>query len=201
MYFGSVPNLQRNLNATDIFSLTSPIAILFLPVPTCTLMSLSFSHPVAAPTQISPPFQFCFHSFCLRYVFSLHVCSSLFSSHSYLLVLFSNCWSSFYSSIALMVHKNQGIAEWFRLEGINKDRVQFLCVMSRDIFTASKLVRGLENRPYKEQLREAGLFCLEKKQLKRDLTELYNSLKAGCDEAGVGLCSFISRDGTGRTGP
>jgi len=58
------------------------------------------------------------------------------------------------------------------------------CVQRR----AMRIVKGLGHKSYGGAAEGTGVsFSLEKRRLREDITTLYNYLKGGCSEVGVGL--------------
>ena len=59
---------------------------------------------------------------------------------------------------------------------------------------AIRLVKGLENMPYEEQMKDFGLFSLGKSTLMGDLIAAFIYLKCDFSKSGIGLFSLVTGD-------
>ncbi|XP_050815707.1 uncharacterized protein LOC127054065 [Gopherus flavomarginatus] len=65
---------------------------------------------------------------------------------------------------------------------------------------ATRMIKGLENMTYEGRLKELGLFSLEKRRLRGDMTAVFRYLKGCHQEEGENLFTLASNDRTRSNG-
>jgi len=75
-----------------------------------------------------------------------------------------------------------------------KNNISYIALLEHIQRMATKMIQGLEHLPYKDRLRELGLFSLEKRRIRGDLLLACQYLKGGYKKEGNKLYSRMCCD-------